>query len=157
MKDYNKIIIKLNGNVNVLSKDEELLKLSQEARCLSWLIGFDSISQKILNKIGKTSNKIKEYYKTIKKNHDYGMIVIGSFVFGFDNDTKKTFNATYEFIRKSEIDVIPINILTPCPGTSFFNNLDSQGRIFTKNWDKYTTRDVVFNPINMTVIELYEE
>ena len=29
MKDYNKKIIKLNGNVNVLSKDEELLKLSR--------------------------------------------------------------------------------------------------------------------------------
>jgi len=66
MTEYNKKIVKLNGNVNVLSKDEELLKLCQKAGCLSWLIGFDSISQKTLNKIGKTSNKIKEYYKTIK-------------------------------------------------------------------------------------------
>jgi len=85
------------------------------------------------------------------------MIVIGYFVFGFDTDTKKTFEATFDFIRKSEIDVIPINILTPYPGTPLFKQLNDQGRILTKNWDKYTTRDVVFKPKKMTAEQLYEQ
>ena len=51
------------------------------------------------------------------------MIVKESFVFGFYTDTKKTFEAPYYFIRKSEINVIPINILNPYIGTPLFKKL----------------------------------
>ena len=143
------------GNINVLGSNEELLKLANEAGCTGWLIGFESISQETLRSIGKKANVVDEYIKSIKKIHDYNMIVIGSFVFGFDNDTKDIFNKTNDFISKSDIDFPYPNILTPYPGTYMYDLFDKQGRILTKDWSKYDLKHVVFQPKNMAAEELH--
>ncbi|MCX6667994.1 MAG: radical SAM protein [Euryarchaeota archaeon] len=142
------------GNIDVLGGDEEFLKLASEAGCICWEIGFESICQESIYGVGKKTNLVNKYISTVKKIHDHGMIVIGSFVFGFDTDTIDIFDKTIEFVNKSEIDVLPINILTPFPGTPLYNRLDSEGRIFTKDWSKYDLGTVVFQPKNMTPEEL---
>jgi hypothetical protein len=40
-----------NGNVDVLAEDVELVRLSKEAGCIAWLIGFESVSQQTLDAI----------------------------------------------------------------------------------------------------------
>jgi radical SAM superfamily enzyme YgiQ (UPF0313 family) len=144
------------GNIDVLGKDEEFLKLASEAGCIGWEIGFESISQKSIYSIGKKTNQVAKYISTVKKIHDYGMIVIGSFVFGFDTDTPDIFDKTIEFANKSEIDILPINILTPFPGTPLYERLNREGRILTKDWSKYNLGTVVFQPKNMTPEELFD-
>jgi radical SAM superfamily enzyme YgiQ (UPF0313 family) len=146
------------GNINILSRDDELLKLSKEAGCRHWYIGFESIDQNVIKHLGKKSNKVKEYAKSIKKIHDYNLSVIGSFIFGFDSDTKNVFENTRIGIEELSIDVPEITILTPFPGTPLFNRLDREGRILTKDWSKYNTRtgDVIFQPKNVTPEELAE-
>ena len=142
------------GNVDILGKDEELLKLSSDAGCLTWYIGFESISQNTVNSIGKTTNLVNDYISSIKKIHDHGMIIMGSFIFGFDHDTKDVFYKTDEFIRKSRVDIPLLRILTPFPGTRLFNRLDLEGRIISRDWSKYDLDHVVFKPKNMAVEEL---
>jgi radical SAM superfamily enzyme YgiQ (UPF0313 family) len=143
------------GNIDVLGRDEELLKLASEAGCIGWSIGFETISQETLNSIGKTTNKASEYMNSIKKIHDYNLIIIGSFVFGFDTHTKDIFRQTDDFISKSDIDYPYPNILTPYPGSPLYDNFNKQGRILTKDWSKYNLKNVVFQPKNMTPEELY--
>ena len=142
------------GNIDVLGKDDELLKLAAEAGCYTWYIGFESLSQETLKSIGKTTNLANNYISSIKKIHDYGMIIMGSFIFGFDYDTTDVFDRTDEFIRKSRIDIPLLRILTPFPGTPLFTRLDSEGRILSRDWSKYDLDHVVFQPKNMTPIEL---
>jgi radical SAM superfamily enzyme YgiQ (UPF0313 family) len=48
------------------------------------------------------------------------------------------------------------HILTPFPGTALYKRLKQEDRILTENWSKYTTTNVVFEPKNMSVNELYE-
>jgi len=79
------------GNVNVLSKDDEYLKLASEAGCTGWCIGFESLSQDTINNIGKSTNKVKDYKNAVKKIKDYNMNITGSFIFGFDDHVKDTF------------------------------------------------------------------
>jgi len=143
-----------NGNVDILAHDKEFVKLSKEAGCVSWLIGFESLSQKTLDAAGKKTNKIDDYDKAIKNIHSQGMAVIGSFVFGFDTDTKDVFDATMAAIKKLEVDVADFCVMTPFPGTPIFKELESQNRILTKDWSKYTMRAVVFEPKGMTAKEL---
>jgi radical SAM superfamily enzyme YgiQ (UPF0313 family) len=164
LKDLNKKLLMCNGNINVLGKDDELLKLASEAGCLEWLVGFESISQESIDSIGKKTNVVSEYTAAVKKIHDYNMEVIGEFVFGFDHDTPEIFNKTYDAIIKMEVDNPALNILTPYPGTPLFNRLEKEGRILTKDWSKYNLWDVVFKPKNMTeyqlldgTIKLYED
>ena len=144
------------GNIDTLGKDEELLKVASEAGCFGWFIGFESISQDSLNNIGKKTNRVNEYFAHIKKLHDYGMVVIGSFMFGFDHDTIDIFDATDEFIRSSEVDLPYSTPVIPYPGTPLFDRLDKEGRILTKDWSKYDIGHIVFKPKNMTPEELLE-
>jgi len=144
------------GNIDILGKDEELLKLASEAGCVGWLIGFESISQESINIIGKKTNIVQTYQSSVKKIHEYGMIILGSFVFGFDGDKIDVFDKTDDFVRKSEIDVPDVMILTPYPGTPLFNRLEKEGRIITKDWNKYDNQQVVFEPKYMTRQELLE-
>lgn len=142
------------GNIDVLASDEELLKLANQAGCTTWLIGFESISQKTIDNIGKKTNKVEEYAPAIKKIHDYGMSVVGSFIFGFDTDTLDVFEKTRKAINDWEIDLADFAILTPYPGTPLFDRLKKEGRILTQDWAKYTMQNVVFKPKNISEDEL---
>ena len=91
----------------------------------------------------------------IKRVHDHGMTIQGGIIFGFDEDTNDIFDTTLDIINDWELDVLEVNILTPYPGTPLFERLDNEGRILTRDWSKYNQVDVVFQPKNMTVEELY--
>lgn len=145
-----------NGNVDVLANDVELVKLSKEAGCVSWLIGFESFSQEAIDTVAKKTNKT-EYYKTAVNNvHKNKMAVIGDFIFGFDTDTIETFDITLELIRDIEIDAADFSILTPFPGTPIYSELERENRLLTKDWSKYNHRNVVFKPKNMTPEQLLQ-
>jgi len=144
------------GNINILSKDDELLRLSKNAGCNSWWIGFESVSQQSLDSVGKTSNRVEHYSAAIKKIRDYGITVKGLFVFGFDYDKLDIFDKTLNLLYEWDVDHAAFLILTPCPGTPLFNKLEKEGRILTKDWSKYDFGHVVFEPKNMSKDELWD-
>lgn len=146
-----------NGTANILGKvDEEFLNLARKAGCVEWFVGFESVSQEALNNIKKTHNRVEDFKKMIKRVHNYGMTIQGGIIFGFDEDTPDIFDITLDTINDWDLDVLEVNILTPYPGTPLFERLERDGRILTKDWSKYNQVDVVFQPKNMTVEELYE-
>ncbi len=138
------------GNINVLSKDDEFLKLASEAGCIRWLVGIESISQETINCMKKGTNKVKDYASAIRKVKDYGMLVTGLFMFGFDTDTVMVFESTLKAMRDLNLDTASFSILTPYPGTGVFQDLEASGRILTKNWSLYTEGNLVFQPRQMT-------
>jgi radical SAM superfamily enzyme YgiQ (UPF0313 family) len=143
-----------HGNINVLNENEDLIKISKEAGCQAWFIGFESINQESLNSV-KKKNTVKIYEEAVKKIRKYGVAVKGLFMFGFDGDTKDTFTSTLKFVKKIRLDVAYFSVLTPLPGTPIFERLEKEGRILTKDWSKYSFNKVVFQPKNMTSEELY--
>lgn len=143
------------GNINVLAKDEELLKLSNEAGCYSWFVGLESVSQKSLENIRKKTNLVDDYISAIRKIHDHGITVMGSFMFGFDEDTPEIFDDTVEAIDDWGIDLAEFHIVTPYPGTELHDRLKKEDRLLHKDWSKYNTANVVFQPKNMTPEELF--
>jgi radical SAM superfamily enzyme YgiQ (UPF0313 family) len=143
-----------SGNIDILGDDEEFLKLSREAGCISWLVGFESVSQKTIDTLRKKTNNVKFYENAINKIHKYNMTVQGSFVFGFDTDEPGIFNETLECLKKWEIDVIDLSLIVPFPGTPLFERLEKEKRILTYDWTKYTGGNVIFKPKNMTKDEL---
>jgi radical SAM superfamily enzyme YgiQ (UPF0313 family) len=146
-----------NGTTNILGKiDDEFLDLAAKAGCIEWFIGFESVSQKALNAIKKTHNKVENFKKLIKRLHDHNMIVQGGIIFGFDEDTPDIFDLTIEKIHDFGIDILEVNILTPYPGTPLYDRLEKEGRIISKDWTRYNQVDVVFQPKNMTVQELFD-
>lgn len=148
---------KASGTVNVLAKiDDEFLKLARKSGCVEWFVGLESVRQASLNGAKKTFSKVENFEKMIKRLHKHGMIVQGSIIFGFDEDTPDIFDTAIEKLNEWELDVLEIYMLTPFPGTPLFDRLEREGRILTREWSRYNLKDVVFKPKHMTEKELYE-
>jgi len=158
-KELMKALIPLNikwgsqGSITI-AKDDELLSLYSKSGGKYIFIGFESLSEGNLDDVQKGWNTIKNYEAAIKKIHDAGIDIIGSFIFGLDNDTVSSFRTVLNFIMKNKIDNAMFNVLTPLPGTKLSEKLEKEGKIFNRDWANYHTGTVVINPVNMTADEL---
>lgn len=141
------------GSINA-TRDEELIKLAAKAGCRGLFIGFESITEECLKEVGKRHNIVEDYRKGIRRLHSVGIAIIGAFIFGFDHDDKDVFKRTVDFVYKEKIDMPQFSILTPLPGTALYEKLEKEGRIFCKDWSKYTGNHCVFYPMKMTPEEL---
>ncbi|HLA50657.1 MAG TPA: radical SAM protein [Thermodesulfobacteriota bacterium] len=137
-----------------MAKDPELLNLYARSGGRYAFIGFESLSQKSLENLHKGWNSAKDYKEAIKKIHDVGINIIGSFVFGLDEDDSSVFKTTFDFIMETNMDAAQFHILTPLPGTVTYGLLEKEGRIIDRDWARYHTGEVVFQPKGMTVEEL---
>ncbi|MEM0466590.1 MAG: radical SAM protein [Candidatus Thermoplasmatota archaeon] len=142
------------GNINVLSRDDEFLKLAADAGFINWYVGIESISQQNIDAAGKGTNKVENYAKAITKIHDHGMMVTGFFMFGFDFDTIETFEQTLQAIYTWGLDEVSFSIVTPYPGTRLFDRYDKEGRIVCRDWSKYTEGNVNYRLVNLSEQEL---
>ncbi|HOK80097.1 MAG TPA: radical SAM protein [bacterium] len=140
----------------IIARDKELLKLAAKSGCKALFIGFESISEQSLKQVGKSINRITEYEEGIKRIHDSGISIIGAFIFGFDSDGIDVFDRTIDFIERNKIELASFSILTPLPGTRLYKQFDQQGRIFERDWAKYTCGEVVFKPKLLSVDQLQE-
>jgi len=138
------------GNVNVLTRDDEFLKLAAEAGIFNWYVGIESISQENINQSGKGTNKVENYAKAIRKIKDHGMMITGFFMFGFDFDTPEIFEKTLEKIYEWGLDEVSFSIITPYPGTRLYERFEKEGRITTKDWSKYAEGQVNYTPKSLT-------
>ena len=140
-----------------IAQDTELLKLCQQSGCMGLFIGFETLSHATLRSIGKKVNRPENYYEVVKKIHDYGIGIDGSFVFGFDTDDDGVFDRTLEFIQSAKIEVAYFSILTPYPGTRLHDRLAAEGRVLTRDWSLYDGNHVVFRPKPFTPDQLADK
>ncbi|MCK4995504.1 MAG: B12-binding domain-containing radical SAM protein [Thermoplasmatales archaeon] len=155
MKDLNKKFWCF-GNIDVFSYDKEFLELSREAGVEKWILGIESISQENINQIGKTSNKIENYAQAIKNIYEYGMLPVGSIIFGYDSDTVESFDETLKAVYDWKLNDVTFCILNPIPGTRLFNRLEKENRITNYDWTLFSEKNINFKPKNMSEEELFE-
>ncbi|HDS09153.1 MAG TPA: B12-binding domain-containing radical SAM protein [Firmicutes bacterium] len=141
------------SNVKPLCNDE-IFSLIVQSGCKGLLIGFESVTEDAISGINKGFSKVSSYSDLMKKLHDHGIRVNGTFMFGTDSDTLDIFDKTVEFIDRIKIDLPRYSVFTPYPGTPVFNDLEKAGRIIEYNWAMYDVEHVVFKPKNMTPDQL---
>ena len=136
-------------------QDDAFLEAAAHSGCKQLFLGLESISQTSMIEVHKSFNRVEEYARIVERIHKHGIAVQTGIVFGFDHDTPGIFKETIDFIEEIGIQNATFNILTPFPGTPLFQRLDAEGRILTRDWRKYNSRnDVVFQPRQMTIHEL---
>ncbi len=140
-----------------IADDPEFLKLAADSGCISLFIGIESLNPANLQDINKSMNHISKYEDAIKKIHDNGIVIIGSFIFGLDHDDEGIIDTTMEFIEKTDIDIPTFSVLTPFPGTQLHQELEEQGRIIVKDWSKYDLEHVVYQPKLISPEKLQEK
>ncbi|MHC4211833.1 MAG: B12-binding domain-containing radical SAM protein [Planctomycetota bacterium] len=137
-----------------VTRDPAYLDQAYEAGCRSLFVGFESISPENMRGNNKGVNATTNYLDACRRFHDSGIMINGSFVFGFDCDRPDVFERTVEFAIEGKILTATFHLLTPLPGTRAFERLDAQGRILHRNWEYYDTDHAVFRPIHMTPDQL---
>ena len=124
------------------------------AGCRSLFVGFESITPENMRRANKRINVAADYPEAIRRFHDAGIMVNGSFVFGFDHDDPDVFRRTLDFAIDSKLDTGTFHILTPYPGTAGFAQMAREGRLLHRDWSRYDTRHAVFRPRRMTPEQL---
>lgn len=131
-----------------------LIEKAAEAGLRSVFVGFETFSEENLKQSNKKQNLKKDYELAVQRLHSLGIMINGSFVFGLDEDDIQVFSRTVDWAVKNAIITSTFHILTPYPGTKLFQNFENKGRILTKNWDLYDTRNVVYETKNISAEDL---
>ena len=136
-------------------RDDEFLEVAAQSGCKQLFLGLESISQQSIAEVNKAFNRVDEYLQIIDRIHSHGIAVQAGIVFGFDHDTPEIFQDTIDFLEKAGVQNATFNVLTPFPGTPLFRRMEAEGRILTRDWRKYNSRDdVVYQPKRMSAAEL---
>jgi radical SAM superfamily enzyme YgiQ (UPF0313 family) len=138
-----------------LTRDESMLDLMAESGCMGVNIGFESLSQTTIDSVHKTPNRTAEYADCIRRLHDRDIGVMGTFIVGFDEDSTAVFDQLAEFAIENRLETAFTLILTPLPDTALYTQMDSEGRIFSRDWRDYDHGSVTFFPRKMTPGELH--
>ena len=133
-----------------LARDPELLKLAAESGCVSLFVGIESLSPENLRDVNKAFNQAYQFEEAIRALHDHDIMILAGFIFGLDHDDEGVFERTLRFCQKNRIELPSFFILTPLPGTTLFQRMESEGRLLHKDWGQYNGATVVFKPRLMT-------
>ena len=137
-----------------ITDDPSLVRDMALAGCTGVFIGFESLTAANLADSRKRTPAPEDYARRVALLHRYGIQVNGSFVLGFDHDGPDVFERTVQWIEANRLECATFHILTPYPGTPLFRQLQSEGRLLHRDWDKYDTAHVVFRPKQMSCEEL---
>jgi radical SAM superfamily enzyme YgiQ (UPF0313 family) len=134
--------------------DQELLKGFSQSGCIAINIGFESFSTENLQAMGKGFNQPSRYADAVQRIHDQGIGIMGTFIVGLDSDDPGVFQRIIDFCISVRLDWALTFIMAPYPGTDSFLRLEKEGRIFCKDWEKYDSLNVVYQPSLISVKEL---
>ena len=139
----------------------ELFRLMKRAGCTKILLGVESGSQKLLDETIDKEITLKEVEDTIRWAKDAGIRVHCTYSLGAPGETRETLRETLEFIKKTDPDDIQVSLMTPIPGTPFYEKVkhevadwhDFDG-VSGRSWCDLPTAELK-NAMNRIYIEHY--
>ena len=137
-----------------IGKDDELLEKLQRSGCTTLSFGLESISRESLISMDKGWAVPAEYDSLIQNIRNHGIDVSTEMVVGGEGDTLESIRMTKDFIERNKISVPRFYILTPFPGTRFFDQIKEEGRLVNNDIYSYDGTSAVYRPKNMSPDEL---
>ncbi|HYN06338.1 MAG TPA: radical SAM protein [Vicinamibacterales bacterium] len=128
----------------------DLIERAAEAGLRSIFVGFETLTPGNLARSNKRQNLGRDYAAVTNRLHALGIMINGSFVFGMDDDGTDVFRRTVDWAVAHGVTTATFHIQTPYPGTRLFARMEAEGRITTRDWDLYDTRQVVYRPARLT-------
>lgn len=139
-----------------ISKDEELLDIIAKSGCYVLSFGLESISKESLLSMNKAWADPLKYAEQMRIIRKHGIDISTEMVVGADGDTLDSIRETAKFISDNRVAVPRFYILTPIPGTQYFDEMREEDRIYNHDIYSYNSCEAVHVPKNMTPEELTE-
>jgi radical SAM superfamily enzyme YgiQ (UPF0313 family) len=141
-----------------VADNEETVKLMKASGCKGILVGLESASEETLRAQKKdTVNLIARYEDQAKVLHKHGVNFIGTFMYGFDQDTKESlFVDTPNIAQRMGMSLLHTHIVTPYPHSEYYATLSRENRLITREAKYYNGYTVVHRPRNIHPADLQE-
>jgi len=141
-----------------VAQDRELVALLEKSGCAGALLGFESLNPINLSQMKKGWGvKRQDYETSVRILQDAGIMIYGSFVFGYDADTTESFEETVEFAVRNKFFLGNFAALMPTPGARLYDRLRAEGRLIHDKWwldPDFRYGDATFVPRGMTPEQL---
>lgn len=122
--------------------DEEVLDLAAKAG--AWYV---------YQAVFDTSDFIRDRIRRLKER---GIGVEATVILGTDDQDEDAIKRLVDFLLDIKLDVAEFTVMTPFPHSPIRAQMESEGRILSNDWLKYTCDKVVFKPKRMTPDKLQE-
>ncbi len=124
----------VNTRADIL--DDDLLRRMKSAGCRLLLVGYESGSQAMLDRMEKHI-KVDTMRKFTRKAKTAGLQVHGCFVLGLPGETVESMNETIGFALEAGLDTAQFSGAVPFPGTRYFEHCRDAGLLRAKRWDEW--------------------
>jgi radical SAM superfamily enzyme YgiQ (UPF0313 family) len=109
------------------AEDPEFLKAMKRAHILGALVGVEAVTPAGLKDVYKDFNFAGEELVTrLRLFRQYGIHILGSFIFGLPSDRPETFAATAQLAQRADVTFAQFVMLTPFPGTVDFQRWEEE-------------------------------
>jgi radical SAM superfamily enzyme YgiQ (UPF0313 family) len=92
----------------------------------------------------------------VRRLKEFGIGVEAAVLLGPDNQDVDYIKRLVDFLLEIDVEMAEFSILTPFPHTPVTKQFEKEGRILHRDWSRYTTAEVVYQPKKMTPDQLQE-
>jgi hopanoid C-2 methylase len=112
-----------------IAKQPDILALMREARFDAVFVGIETPELGALRAMRKEHNASVPMLEAIRTLNSYGLEVVSGIILGLDSDTAETEARLSEFVNRSQIPMLTINLLQALPKTALWDRLAKDGRL----------------------------
>jgi radical SAM superfamily enzyme YgiQ (UPF0313 family) len=112
-----------------IAKETKILEMMREARFDAVFVGIETPELDALKAMHKEQNASLPMMQAIQTLNSYGLEVVSGIILGLDTDTADTELHLKEFIDRSQIPMLTMNLLQALPKTALWNRLAAAGRV----------------------------
>jgi hopanoid C-2 methylase len=112
-----------------IAKQPEILELMRRAGFVTIFVGIETPDLGALKDMRKEQNAAVPLFEAIDTINRHGMEVTSGIIIGLDSDNADTEQGLIEFIDRSNIPILTMNLLQALPKTPLWDRLERDGRI----------------------------
>jgi len=136
--------------------DKKILKNLFEIGLRNINIGIETIDNNIARLNKRKLTEIKHQEEIINYCNKLGIKISAFYILGYPNDTEENIKKTIKYAIKLNTNVAQFCISCPYPGTEFYKELDSNGLLLEKDFEKFNSVNLVFKHPNLTQKRILE-
>ena len=134
------------ANLRVNQVDEEFLRLLKEAGCIKLFFGFESGSQRILDKMNKRIT-VEQCRQAAFLCHKIEIPFYTSYIVNYFGETEEDLKLTEQLILETQPTSLAINKFSPVPGAIDYDNNISIIKPYIKDIHDWTTLGMLDFPV----------
>ena len=112
-----------------MAKQPDILELMRQANFMTVFVGIETPEEDALAGIDKKHNAAVPMYEAIETLNRYGLEVTSGIILGLDTDTDQSEQKLIDFIDKSAVPVLTMNLLQALPKTPLWDRLTRENRL----------------------------